>query len=143
MTITCYISYQCVLSKSPQPSALTSPTQSTSILLDDTIVTVTATVTATATASSEKPPTALCTKFQVQWDRLCYESKQLKKLHYCLMNKWQIGTQIQPSWILQHGADIEDEDGTCYFVCKTCHLSRTYHKGIYIIGSTSHAKNHL
>ena len=59
------------------------------------------------------------------------------------MNKWQIGTQIQPLWIFQHGADIEDEDGTCYFVCKTCHLSRTYHKGIYIISSTSHAKNHL
>ena len=76
-----------MLSKSPQSSALTSPTQSTSILLDDTTVTTTATVTATATVSSEKLPTVLCTKFQVQWDRLCHELKQLKKLHYRLMNK--------------------------------------------------------
>jgi len=124
-----------VLSKSPQPSASVLSTRSTPILIDD--------ATATPSSTETPHPTALCAKFELQWDRLWHESKKLKNPHYRLMNKRQIGTQLQPSWIFQHGADIEDEEGTRYFICQICHLSRAYHKGVYVIGSTSHAKAHL
>ena len=70
-----------------------------------------------------------------------------------VLNKKCSGVHLRPphcrtvtrevSWIWQHGVELSCDQYEKLFVCKICHLSKAYSRGVYIASSTNGAACHL
>lgn len=83
-----------------------------------------------------------CT-FPIQWNKVTKNGRIFNGLHYRPRHKTLLGTNRRPSWIFDHGADLEDSDGTRVWVCRRCHLTKRYHDGVYQGEGTQHQSEHL
>lgn len=100
-------------------------------------------ITSEAAPNHGDPDTTHCV-FPIQWDRIHVNGKSLQSCRWRQRHRRLVGTNIKPSWIYDHGADLElPPTNKRVWVCKACHLSKHYHLGVYQGNNTSHAADHL
>jgi hypothetical protein len=81
-------------------------------------------------------------QFDIDWENIWHSGKQLVGVKKRPRHKRVIGTKIKESWIYQHGANLE-HSGVRYWLCRLCHMKKSYSTALYVSSGTSHAARHL
>ncbi|KJZ68529.1 hypothetical protein HIM_12077 [Hirsutella minnesotensis 3608] len=80
--------------------------------------------------------------FVIDWDNIWHGGKRLVGARRRPRHKRVIGTRIKESWIYKYGANLEHK-GIQYWLCKICHINKSYSTALYASSGTSHAARHL
>ena len=84
--------------------------------------------------------------FDIQWERLYYNHQRIHGLGYRIRDKRSVQKNQPPSWIWEHGADLEqrttDREIQRFFLCRRCH-QRSPQSGLFIINGNDHIRRHL
>lgn len=81
-------------------------------------------------------------EFDVDWENIWHSSKRLVGVRFRPRHRRTVGTKIKESWVYQHGASL-DHNGSRYWLCKICHLKKSYKTALYTASGTHHIANHL
>ena len=81
--------------------------------------------------------------FTIQWAELRHNNIKLVNPVYRPRNKRHVNTNFTPLLIYRFGADIQDENGKRWWVCKICHQAKRYWDGVYPSTSTTGAIFHM
>ena len=81
-------------------------------------------------------------EFDIDWENIWHNGKRLVGVKRRPRHKRVVGTKIKESWIYQYGANLE-YDGARYWLCRICHVKRSYSKALYASSGTAHAASHL
>jgi hypothetical protein len=99
---------------------------------------------APSTLTHSEPPTAShkC-YFEINELLLVYNRQQLKGVRYRPKTKRALHKNVKPSWVWNHGADIQAQGYDRLWFCKICHLKRDPKVGLLDARSTSTIIEHL
>ena len=81
-------------------------------------------------------------EFNIDWENIWHNSKRLVGVKRRPRHKRVVGTKVKESWIYRHSANLE-HDGVRYWLCRICHVKRSYSKALYASSGTAHAAGHL
>jgi hypothetical protein len=124
---------------SPQSSIRsTDPSYPPSINVDDSSETTSTPATKNTTTEIDSPH---C-EFNIDWNNLWHNGKRLNGAKLRPRHRRVINTKVKESWIYGHGASLE-HNGARYWLCKLCHLKRSYSTALYSSAGTTHAAKHL
>jgi hypothetical protein len=76
------------------------------------------------------------------WENIWHGGKRLMGAKRRPRHRRVIGTRIKESWIYRHGANLEHH-GVRYWLCRICHVKKSYSTALYVSSGTSHTARHL
>ncbi|KJZ69476.1 hypothetical protein HIM_11138 [Hirsutella minnesotensis 3608] len=80
--------------------------------------------------------------FTIDWENIWHGGKRLLGARRRPRHKRVVGTRIKESWIYRYGANLEHR-GVRYWLCKICHIKKSYSTALYASSGTAHAARHL
>ncbi|KJZ70963.1 hypothetical protein HIM_09667 [Hirsutella minnesotensis 3608] len=80
--------------------------------------------------------------FVIDWENIWHGGKRLLGARRRPRHKRVVGTRIKESWIYRYGANLEHR-GVRYWLCKICHIKKSYSTASYASSETAHAARHL
>ncbi|OBS16247.1 hypothetical protein FPOA_13050 [Fusarium poae] len=92
-------------------------------------------------ATTDETDASPC-EFQIDWENIWHGGKRLMGAKRRPCHRRVIGTKIKESWIYRHGANLEHH-GVRYWLCRICHVKKSYSTALYVSSGTSHAARHL
>lgn len=97
-----------------------------------------------STLTHSEPPTAShkC-YFEINESLLVYNRQQLKGVRCRPKTKRALHKNVKPSWVWNHGADIQAQGYDRLWLCKICHLKRDPKVGLLDARFTSTIIEHL
>jgi hypothetical protein len=113
------------------------PSRPSLIPLDDGFEAAHASPEATTDETDASP-----SEFDIDWENIWHGGKRLVGAKKRPRHKRVIGTKIKESWIYRHGANLEHR-GVRYWLCRICHMKKSYSTALYVSSGTSHAARHL
>ncbi|KAJ0124183.1 Uncharacterized protein HZ326_31401, partial [Fusarium oxysporum f. sp. albedinis] len=92
-------------------------------------------------ATTDETDASPC-EFEIDWENIWHGGKRLMGAKRRPRHRRVIGTKIKESWIYRHGANLEHH-GVRYWLCRICHVKKSYSTALYVSSGTSHAVRHL
>ncbi|KAG6988733.1 hypothetical protein FOFC_20727 [Fusarium oxysporum] len=92
-------------------------------------------------ATTDETDASPC-EFEIDWENIWHGGKRLMGAKRRPRHRRVIGTKIKESWIYRHGANLEHH-GVRYWLCRICHVKKSYSTALFVSSGTSHAARHL
>ena len=81
-------------------------------------------------------------EFDIDWTNIWHGSARLEGAKLRPRHRRVINTKAKESWIFRHGASLEHKKAR-YWLCRLCHLKKSYSTALYSAAGTTHAAKHL